>query len=329
MGQRRSQISLRTFVSALATWVLCGAALLSGASVAGADPLSGLTDPVREATAPVVETVETVVPPVSTPAPPAPVPAPEVSPSPAVRSPSPSAVTEAANHTAKAATEAVTKAAGTVAAAADEATREAEKGTGEATAAAQETTGQATASVDGVLGTAATAGTNSVTGKSGGAPAGTASSRAKSGSDGTRPTTVDAAPPEAADPASLPAKLWHPFIRVWPAVALTAERALADFVGHWSRAVLALFEESGGGSLRGEGGALASSAPASHSSDQPPFSWLSPPSLSPYGWIAGEAALPVFVFFLILAAGTLAILLAMRRELGEPLLPRRITRWWH
>jgi hypothetical protein len=131
--------------------------------------------------------------------------------------------------------------------------------------------------------------------------------------------------------AGIPARLLQPFIYVWPAVALLTEGQLGSFVAHWSRSVLALLEENGTGSLPGESSneaALAGSTTTSaHSGDQPPFSWLYTPSDPPFSWAASGASLPAFVFFLLLAAATLMIVMLMRRELGEPTLPRRLTRW--
>jgi hypothetical protein len=324
MGQRRGESSHLPFISAIAAWALLELALLSGASVASAGSLSGLSDPVREATAPVVETVEAVVPPVTTPTTPNPIPTPGAA-APPTPPPSPSAVTDAAGQTAKAGSETVRKSVGTATSAVDDATQEAKKGTREVAAAVEGTADQATAPV---MGEATGATASAAQSRPGGTSVGAVSSSVEGNPDRIQPATADAVPAAGPDPASLPAKLWHPLIHVWPAVALTAERALGDFVGHWSRAVLAHFERAGVGSLRDEGGTLANSAPASQAANQPPFSGLLPPSLSPFDWIPPEGTLPVFVFLLILAAGTLAILLAMRRQLGEPLLPRRITRWW-
>jgi hypothetical protein len=225
----------------------------------------------------------------------------------------------------------VTSAAAGATSAAHAATREAEEGAGGVTAGVEEAAGQATASAgNGLLGAPAGRGANQAQGRSEQAPTRAAASSAERDPEGIRPPGIDSAPAGATNPTALPARLWHPFIRVWPAIALTLEHALAEFDRRGSRSLLvALLGAIGGGSLRGQGAALTGAAPAaSHASAQPPFSWFSPPSLSPYDWVGEKAALPVLVFFLILAAGALAILLAMRRELGEPLLPQRLRHWW-
>jgi hypothetical protein len=128
--------------------------------------------------------------------------------------------------------------------------------------------------------------------------------------------------------ANFPARLLDPFIHVWPAIALTVEGPLGDFVSRWSRSMLALIEEDGAGSLRGDVGVPASPAPApapapAHEpSGQPAFSWVPPPSAAPFNWIGSESALVVVALLIALATATLTIMGLARRELGLPMLRR-------
>ncbi|HEY1853137.1 MAG TPA: hypothetical protein VGG40_00990, partial [Solirubrobacterales bacterium] len=125
--------------------------------------------------------------------------------------------------------------------------------------------------------------------------------------------------------ASFAARLLHPFIHVWPAVALLGDSPLGRLVADWPRSLLAMFEGASPESLGSEGSALAGSTAtqASSSSSQPPWSWLTSDSIPPLNWIGSDGALSLFVFLLILAAATAAIVVAIRRELGAPWLPRR------
>ena len=334
MGKPRSEIRPFISITAFGAWLLAVLIPLLSATAASAGPLDGLAAPVKEVTAPVTEVVETVVPPpVTSPAPPAveippvKVPTPPTHSAPAPEAvPATSTVAETAKHVTGAATETVTKAAGTVAT------------TGEAVTGAVGTVAgaprQATSSATPEPGTASGAATKGAqsTGANGSAGAGaSATNEAETaGGRGAWSAPADVVEP----PGSMPARLLDPFIHVWPAIALTAERALGDFVRHWSRSLLALLEENGTGSLRGEGSGFAitgtaATTPAAHASGQPPFSWFSPSSIPPFNWISDEDALPVLVFLLVLAATALMFLVLSRRELNEPVLPRRFRRWRH
>jgi hypothetical protein len=349
MGSSRSERR-----SCIFSRVLLGSALfvlvvvVARSTVARAEPLDEVAGTASEITAPATEVVETVVPPPASqpPAAPAPEPAvqvPEVGvagvsvkpspvklpggsaklPSPDGSSgasvPSPPKVAETAASTVEASTEAVTEAAGS-----------AQSTASGATDAARETATSATAPVEATLGQDQPRASDSSS-RARGSIAENGSVTTLSNAAGTTLGADDG----VGEVARLPARLLDPFIRVWPAVALTAERSLGNFVGHWSRSMLALFEEHGIGSLRGEAGAgggdavgaLADSTPASHSSDQPPFSWLTP-RVPPFRWLTSESALASLFLFIAIATATLGLLALGRRELGLPIFRRRTRIPW-
>jgi hypothetical protein len=327
MRKRHIQAPLLPLTSAFAICLL----LIVGSSFlltpASAGPVDGVTGPVNEVTAPVKQATDTVVPPVVTAPPPPAAEAPEVQvPEVPVKVP-PVKVT--AKHVTGAVIGAGTKAAGTATSGVNDASGEVEKAAGNTTKAVQTTTSigttAATENVVGAGSTALSAGSRRVQTGSGNPTAGGPGPAGDAGARGTSPPVAGAVPAAGESPgalASVPARLLNPFIRVWPAVALTVERSLGNLLGHWSRSVLALFEEKGTGSLSGEGGALADSAPVSHPGDQPPFSWFSSPALQPFNWVATQSALVVLILLTVLGAATMVILALMRREIGLPMFRR-------
>jgi hypothetical protein len=327
MGKRRSENRPLTWISAFGTWSLSALLSLLFAAAAVAEPLGEITGAVEEAAAPVTKPLETVAPPpVTTPAAPAPsplppVPVPEVKvpeapvrvpsqPAPsapaAANVPSPPTVAETAKHatqavtgTAKGAAGAVQKTANTVTAAADSAARTSSMAESEAAKATQPS-----------LSSAGAGDANSAAGMREDRP-------------GDRGPAVT--PNSPVPLASIAAGLLHPFIHVWPAVALVAEGPLRNFLGRWSQAVFSLFERNGSGSAQGyaavdSGGTGQAAQPSPASTSSPP------PTPPPFNWIGGETALPMLILFLVIAGGTLTILALMRRELGLSAIPRRMMR---
>jgi hypothetical protein len=183
-------------------------------------------------------------------------------------------------------------------------------------------TAAVTEAVAGADSTATTAGSNPVQAVPGNPAAGSSGPAEGKAVQGNSPPVAGAAP-VAGERAGFPVTVLRPFVHVWPAVALTVERSLRGFLGRWSRSLLALFEENGTGSLAGIGEALPDSVPASPSTDQPPFSLFSSPSLRPFNLVDDEDALLALIFFTVLAAAALLTVGAMRRELGLPMFRRR------
>jgi hypothetical protein len=363
MAKRRIESPLLHLTAALAICLLLvvGSSLLAARASAG--PLDGVTGPVNEVTAPVKEAVETVVPPVVTTPPPAPQPPPPVklpevqvpevpanvpapppvkappvkipappakvpSAPPATGLPSVPAATESAKHTVEAATgTTTTKAAGTVTSTGKEAAGAVQKTGGTVGGTAEKTVDAATAGPRKATGPSTTGSggpTDAVQSSPARANAAGADSGAGAGSNVSRSMPQGSARSSGAPvDLSLAAKVLTPFIHIWPAVALLEEGRIGDFVGTWSQTILALFEEGAPGALQGEGGVLAASEdglvkighPASSSS---PFSDF---------WSPSHDAMPVLFFFLLIGVATLVLFGVMRREVGEPLLPRRMTRW--
>jgi hypothetical protein len=283
--------------------------LLFGAPVASAGPLGDITDPVTEAAAPVKETVETVVAPVTTAPPPAepppPVKLPEVQ-VPAVpvkvppvkvqeapvNVPSRGANPSSAPAVVQTGKQVAETAADTVAAAGRSVTSAAARETGE--------TEQVVAS------------------------GATAPGQAPSAAEGR--SMVDQRPPASADgPGVLAAvPLLHPFIHVWPAIALLARNQLGEFLWRWSQAALALSQEHDAGSVSEPAQARAT---ARDGEGDPGSSSLPPPlgdDLNREG-----SGVPIMLLLLVLSLGGLLFTMVFRYEEGEPLLPRRLTRWWH
>lgn len=322
MGKRRSETRPFTSIPAFSAWLLAALLPLLFAATASADPLEGLTAPVKEATAPVTEAVGAVVEPVTTTAPPPP------EGPPAAKAHPPPPVAAAAHHAAEAGTDAVTGAADSVTSATVGASGGAEKATEDVAGMVEKTTSTGTAAVtEAVVGadsTATTAGSNAVQAVRDNPAAGGPGPVRDEATPGISPP-VAAAAPVAGEPAGSPASVLRPFVHVWPAIALTLERSLRGFFGRWSRSLLALFEENATGSLAGIGEALPDSAPASASpsTEQPPFSLFSSPSLRPFNLVDGEDVLLALIFFTVLGAATLFTVGAMRRELGLPMFRRR------
>ncbi|MGD9736356.1 MAG: hypothetical protein AB7V58_12240 [Solirubrobacterales bacterium] len=353
MSRPRGDSRLSLGRSTLAVWILLAAGLWLAPPAAGAGPLDGVTGPVGEIAAPVQQALEQVATPSTAPPPPAaPRPA---SPPPAVEPPevavpdvpvklptlrlpklpvstagdSPATVPKvaataadtvaAASRTATGAGEAVSATGGEAAAATRSAAAEA--------AAAASTVGSATATAEAAPSTPPTAaGTTTPEPRS--APAGAAASRSTA-DNGPAPqlgAEATAPPPQGANKVlpGIPARLLHPFIHVWPAIALLTEAPLASFVRDWSRSALASFAADAAAPSGGEAPPLvaANPPPAAHLTGQPPFAPLAGPALTPFDWVAGEGALLGLALFLVLGASTLAILALGRRELGLPMFRR-------
>ncbi|HYC81361.1 MAG TPA: hypothetical protein VEB65_06215, partial [Solirubrobacterales bacterium] len=260
MPKRRLHPRLFAPAHTLVVWVLLvvGSSLLPDA--ARAEPLDGVTGTVNEATAPVTEAVEQVVPPVAAPSPTAQAPAAElpevevpnlpVEPAP-VRLPKASAqppsvpkVSETATKAVEAATDMATGTAGAVTSTGNGVV-ETTQGSAEE---ARETTLQTVESA--AAGVERTANAPPTTASAG--PAGPRETPDGSSAENAPPlrTAGGGATAAPSDFSSMvfpgfPARLLHPFIRVWPAVALLAESSLGSFVGRWSQSVLVLFEEEG------------------------------------------------------------------------------------
>jgi hypothetical protein len=189
-----------------------------------------------------------------------------------------------------------------------------EETAGSAGGAAKQAANTVTQPIESTLGTSAAAeeepGSREATdGDSTGAP----SAQAVPPVTSTRPKLLD----------GVPARLIDPFIHVWPAVALIAQRSLDEYVGKWSRSVLALFEEHGTGSLRGATATLADPTTGSYNSTgQPPFSSLAQRAIEPFEWVGSEKALVVLALLLVLTTASLMILTLARREIGLPMLRR-------
>lgn len=368
MRRRLSHAPNSPSISALQLCLLLIASFAAMPAAASAGALDGVTGTANEVTAPAKEAVEKVVPPSTTapaptqqpPPPPAEPPPPPPAPSvqvPEVKAPpapAPSPPTSgssggdlppvsAAGETTKQAVEAVagtgTRTAGSAAGVVDGVSGEVEKAAAGAGKAVQETTSGTAAAAEGAAGAGSSplrSGSRSAQSAAGDATAAGPGAAAGGGARGVAPRAADLGSPasEAGGGApSMPARIFNPFIKVWPAIALTLERSLGSplggsldsFLGNWSRSVLAQFEENGTGSLRGEPAAtttLTHSAAASEPADQPPFSWLSGPAVKPFNWVASQSALMVLIFFTFLGAATLLILALIRRELGHPMFRR-------
>jgi len=359
MSKRRINSRLFLVASSLAVALLFVFVPSLVPAPADARVLDGVTGPVNEVTAPIQEAVDESVPPVTPPPPvsePPPVklpeaqvpevpmtPAPVKPPEAPVKVPAPQPikvpvspttgnppdapkVVESAKSTVETVTKTVTQAGETATSAGDEAAGNAKGAAAERTTSVQKTAGSA-ARVLSAPQTGSGAGSRSAQETAAGAAPSARGSKAENGTAALA-TGAKAAPASADSPgvlAGVPARFLSPFVYVWPAVALLAEGPLGDFVGDWSRSLLTLLEDASPGSLGGEGSALddATATEASSSSSQPPWSWFASHFIPPFNWIGGGAALPVFVFLLILAAGTASILLAMRRQLGARWLPGR------
>jgi hypothetical protein len=313
------------------------------ASAALLDEVAGTVEGV---TAPLKETVETVVPPPPTP-PSSAVPAPVVKvppvklpqapvkvpvPAPAKSTDTVPAAVETATNTVEAVRGTVTEVAGAaVSSSGGEATGTVEAAAASAAATVEQTASAGTAAAAEVLGTRATAagpGSQNAAATTGAAAADTPGAVGGDGAQGALPADPDPAAVTGERPALLanaPARLLDPFIRVWPAVALTFDGPLGHYVRDLPVSVLALLEADRVASLRGDTAPLASSPPASDESvesSQPAFSWIPRPSLAPFDWVAGESAFLVLALLIALATATLAILGLARRELGMPMFRR-------
>jgi len=309
MRNRCIEVRLYLLVPALVCCFCLAAGSSSSPAAASTNPLEEVVASVAETTAPLQATVETVVPPppASPPASPPPVPVVEVPPVKVPDAP--------VKDTLEAANGRVTEAAAAASSLGDEATGTVEKTAGNAGDTAAQTVSPVTTPVEEVLGRHPAARTpGSVAGR---------------GATEAPPAQAEIPPTGSDRPdlhANVPARFLDPFIRVWPAIALTVEGPLGRFFLDWSRSVLASFEQNGTASLSGDLEPLDFSAPASASasdpSDQPAFSWIPAPSGAPFNWAGSESALWVLVLSIALATATLVILGLARRQLGLPMFRR-------
>lgn len=315
MRKRRTGFSLSTFAPALACVFVLASGSWSPPSAAGAAPLEEVAGSVEGVTASAQATVETVVPPPPAPPPTSPSPPPTPVPAPVVEVPpvKPKLPAAPVRDGDEAASDTVTETAGAVSALGEAGTTHLEAAAGSAAAAVTRTVSPVTAPVEAALDSLPAARTP--------APIADGGSSA--------PLSAEAVdPPAASDPpdllANTPARLFDPFIHVWPAVALTVEGQLGRFVREWARAALARFEASGGAIRGGEAASLGSPPPpASGSSSQPAFPWLRSSSHgNPFKWAGGESAFLGLALLIALATATLAILGLARRELGLPIFRR-------
>jgi hypothetical protein len=345
MRKWRSASRSAFFFKALSACALAavGSFLCAGAATAG--PLDEVAGTVQEATAPVKEVVEAVVPPAPAPppstqppartpevklpelklpevkAPPIGIPDAPVNAGAKPSAPTPDAlpsaatVVESAKSTVEAVGETVTKATGRTTAA------------GAGAEEAQGTAGDAAATVQEIAGGGATKDPREQDPAQPGAAAATPSvgDPASETRGGPRATPKAMQEGDFELLASLPARLLNPFVRVWPAMALLAKGPLNDFLGGSS--LLTLLEEAGGAvegsaaaDLGGQSGEAVGLRPAATTASPSPLS---------FNWIPHDNAVMTMVLFVFLALASLAVVVLMRREVGEPVLPRRLTRWRH
>jgi len=260
-----------------------------------------------------VKVPEVKVPPVKVPVPPS------------TKAPSAPAVVETAKQTVEQAAGTVTKAAGNTTAAVDGVsaqtggtTNSVEKTATTAGGTVQRSSGSATASPGKMAGAAIAS--------SGASRGAVPSSPGNASPAGGTEASGSGLPASSGPAVDLARGLLQPFIHVWPAVALTGDRLLGGFVGDWSRSVLAALV---GGAAAGplgaaglDGATTAEAVPASHSSDQPLFSWLTSPAIQPFNWVASSNALVLLTLLLVIGAATLTIVGLARRDLGLPMFRR-------
>jgi hypothetical protein len=342
----------RGFRPRLSRWCLLvgiGFALLPGSVSAG--PLDGVEETINNATAPAAATVEAVIPPATAPSSagqdPAPLPEVPASPAPAnvpsvnvpsvkippvrVQAPPPPPIkapvpdqpnpsggdirsAPAVAKTAASAVESVVGATNGAGSTGVELDAGVEGTARSAAGTAQQAANAVIEPIENTLGT-------------GSAAEGEPGSREASDGNSTgSPSAPAAAPVASTQPellAGVPARLIDPFIHIWPAVALVAERSLDQYVADWSRSMLALFHDHGTRSLAGTAATLADPTSGSYSSTgQPPFSWLAQRATEPFEWVGSEKILVVLALFLVLATASLMILTLARREIGLPMLRR-------
>jgi hypothetical protein len=285
LSSRGSWAAFVVFVSVLA-W---SASALANPLETLTGPVKGATETVATVTAPVTKTLPTTPPTVKVPTVPEMVPVPSTGVSTA---PSPSHLREAASGVTKVAS------------------------TGDASSAVHR------AAKD-IAQSPATRSLGSVSSTSTAAIKKATTSGRVEGNEGSARSSVHGAGTATPDPAaglikaSRVAPLWDWLAYVWPAVAF-GQPPPATLLIRWEHNTLRLISDGGSASL---GGGLTGSTPTDTAAVGDSASPSGFPSLR--NWFGADPPLPAALFYVVLVGGVIAISLAVRRDLGLPLISGR------